>query len=94
MRATLDVLSAVARAVCYEERLSHDLLGGTQRLRELLDYELGHLSDRPALLRGWRGRFVGRRLVDLLEGRSELHLSGWPDEVKLDVVKHTGASSP
>ena len=89
MKATLDVLSAVARAICHEEQLSHDLLGGTQRLRELLDYELGRLDERPALLCGWREHFIGRRLVDLLEGRSELHLSGWPDNPRLDVVSHT-----
>jgi ribonuclease D len=88
MKATLDVLSAVARAICHEERLSYDLLGGTQRLRELLDYELGRLRERPPLLCGWREHFIGRRLVDLLEGRSELHLSGWPDDLKLDVVNH------
>jgi len=89
MKATLDVLSAVARAICHEEQLSHDLLGGTQRLRELLDYELGRLSERPPLLCGWKEHFIGRRLVDLLEGRSELHLSGWPDNPRLDVVSHT-----
>jgi len=89
MKATLDVLSAVARAICHEEQLSHDLLGGTNRLRELLDYELGRLGERPPLLCGWREHFIGRRLVDLLEGRSELHLSGWPDNPRLDVVSHT-----
>jgi ribonuclease D len=89
MKATLDVLSAVARAICHEERLSYDLLGGTQRLRELLDYELGRLGERPRLLCGWKEQFIGRRLVDLLEGRSELHLSGWPDNLRLDVVNHT-----
>lgn len=89
MKATLDVLSAVARAICHEEQLSHDLLGGTQRLRELLDYELGRLDEQPPLLCGWREHFIGRRLVDLLEGRSELHLSGWPDNPRLDVVSHT-----
>ena len=89
MKATLDTLSAVARAICHEEQLSHDLLGGTQRLRELLDYELGRLDERPPLLCGWREHFIGRRLVDLLEGRSELHLSGWPDNLRLDVVNHT-----
>jgi len=89
MKATLDVLSAVARAICHEEQLSHDLLGGTQRLRELLDYELGRLGERPPLLCGWREHFIGRRLVDLLEGRSELHLSGWPENPRLDVVSHT-----
>jgi ribonuclease D len=88
MKAALDVLSAVARAICHEENLSHELLGGTQRLRELLEYELGRLTERPPLLCGWRGRFIGRRLVDLLEGRSELHLSGWPNAPRLDVVRH------
>ena len=89
MKATLDVLSAVARAVCVEERLSHELLGGTQRLRELIDFDLGRTKETPALLRGWREDFIGRRLIDLLEGRSEIHLSGWPDNPRLDVITHT-----
>jgi ribonuclease D len=92
MKAALDVLSAVARAICHEENLSHELLGGTQRLHELLDYKLGRLAERPPLLSGWRGRFIGRRLVDLLEGRSELHLSGWPSNPRLDVVRDSPAA--
>ena len=87
-KATVDILSAFTRAVCHEEGLSHDLLGGTQRLRELLDYLLAGGDQCPLLLTGWREQFIGRRLVDLLEGRSELHLSGWPDNLRLTVVSH------
>lgn len=87
-KAVLSILSAYVRAVCQEEDLGHDLVGSTQWLRELLDYLLGDSKVRPALLTGWRERFIGRRLVDLLEGRSELHLSGWPHDLRLDVVSH------
>jgi ribonuclease D len=94
MKAALDILSAFTRAVCHEEGLGHDLVGSTQRLRELLDYLLGEARDRPLLLTGWREEFIGRRLVALLEGRSELHLSGGPHDLRLEVVSRpskTGA---
>jgi ribonuclease D len=86
--ALLDLLSAITQAICHEEQLSRNLLGGTQRLRELLDYQAGRTKNRPALLGGWREDFIGRRLVALLEGRSEIHLSGWPNEPRLEVASH------
>jgi ribonuclease D len=85
-KATLDILSAFTRAVCHEEGVAHDLVGGAQRLRDLLDHLLGETDQRPRLLTGWREKFIGRRLVDLLEGRSELRLSGWPDNLRLEVM--------
>jgi len=87
-KAALSILSAYVRAVCHEEDLGHDLVGSMHWLHELLDYLLGDSKARPALLTGWREEFIGRRLVDLLEGRSELHLSGWPDDLRLQVVSH------
>lgn len=88
IKAALSILSAFVRSVCHEENLGHDLVGSTQRLRELLDYLLDESEKHPLLLTGWREKFIGRRLVDLLEGRSELHLSGWPHNLRLDVVSH------
>src|SRR5262249_55982991 len=88
MRVTLDILSAFMRATCVDEQLDHDLVGSTQRLRDLLDFLQGHAAERPALLSGWRQAFIGQRLVDLLEGRCELHLSGFPDALHLEVVTH------
>lgn len=85
-RATLDVLSAALRAICVEERLSQDLLGGVARLRELLAHLSGQSAPRPALLTGWREEFIGRRLVSVLQGRSELHLSGWPKDPQITIV--------
>jgi ribonuclease D len=93
-KVVLSILSAFVRAVCHEEDLGHDLVGGTQRLRELLDYLLGTSEQRPLLLTGWREEFIGRRLVDLLEGRSELHLSGWPHNLRLDVVSRPAKDRP
>ena len=90
-KATLDILSAVMRAVCHEHGLSQDLLGGAKRLRELLEYHRDNNTDRPALLKGWREKFIGKRLVGLLEGRSEVHLSGWPENTRLEVVTHAPA---
>lgn len=89
--ALLDLLSAITVAICHEEQLSRNLLGSTQRLREVLDYQAGLLPERPALLSGWREEFIGRRLLALLEGRSEIHLSGWPDNPRLKVAAHPGA---
>jgi ribonuclease D len=93
-KVALSMLSAYVRAVCHEEGLGHDLVGSTQRLRELLDYLLGESQERPLLLTGWREEFVGRRLADLLEGRSELHLSGWPHDLRLHVVSHPAKDQP
>ncbi|MBU0616334.1 MAG: HRDC domain-containing protein [Planctomycetes bacterium] len=93
-KVVLSILSAYVRAVCHEEDLGHDLVGSTQRLGELLDYLLGDSKERPLLLSGWREEFIGRRLVDLLEGRSELHLSGWPHDLRLQVVSHPAEDKP
>jgi ribonuclease D len=94
-KAVLNILSAFTRAVCHAEDLGHDLVGSTQRLRELLDYLLDDSNQRPLLLTGWRKKFIGRRLVDLLQGRSELHLTGWPHNPRLEVVNHpTDDASP
>ncbi len=89
-KVMLDVLSAVARAICHEEGVSYDLVGGTQRARELLDHLSGENGEVPALLRGWRAEFIGRRLVGVLQGRAEVHISGWPENPRLDVVPGAG----
>jgi ribonuclease D len=88
MKATVEILSAVTRAICLEEELSHELVGSTQRLRELIDHQNGDTRTAPPLLVGWRAEFIGKRLIDVLEGRSELHFSGWPDNPRLEVVTH------
>jgi ribonuclease D len=88
-RVMLEVLSAVTRAICHKEEVGHELVGGAQRLRELLDFRAGRLSERPTLLCGWREQFIGQRLLALLDGRSELHVSGWPNNPRLDVVTHS-----
>ena len=82
-KALLDLLLAVIQGICYEERLNWSLLGSPQRLRELLDFHAGRSGEVPPLLRGWREQFIGQRLLDLLEGRSRLHLTGWPDSPRL-----------
>ncbi|MGE0479678.1 MAG: ribonuclease D [Phycisphaerae bacterium] len=88
IRATLDLLSAVMRALCDEHGVSVDLVGSAQRLRELIDHDLGLTRETPALLSGWRGKFIGEPLRDLLRGRSELRFSGWPKEPLIEVVTH------
>lgn len=90
-KAVVDLLRAATQSICHEEQLSWSLLGSPQQMRELLDHVAGRRPEPPALLRGWREEFIGRRLVDLLEGRSEIHLSGWPDNPRLDVASHPEA---
>jgi ribonuclease D len=77
-KAMLDLLSGTMQAICHEERLSWSLLGSSQRVRDLLDFHAGRLKEKPPLLQGWRAEFIGQRLLDLLEGRSRLHVAGWP----------------
>lgn len=86
-RVVLDVLSALLRSECQRQGVDHDLVGTTQRLRELLDYQRQRVGPPPVLLSGWRKAFIGRKLIDLLEGRIGLHLAGWPDAVRLETVR-------
>ncbi len=86
LKAAVDLLSAYTRACCHEQGVSSDLFGSAQRLRELVEYLQNGTTDKPALLTGWREGFIGRRLVDLLNGRTELHLSGWPEAPRLEVA--------
>jgi ribonuclease D len=88
-RVVVDVLAAVLRSTCHTEHLDADLVGSTQRLRDLLDFTRDG-GDRPSLLTGWREQFIGARLLDVLAGRSELHLSGWPQNPHLSLVTHKG----
>lgn len=91
-RAALDLLSAVMRAICFEENLSHELVGSSQRLRELLEHLKGERRERPPILTGWRGEFIGERLTAVLRGRSEIRLSGWPEQPWLEVVTHVATA--
>lgn len=88
MKATIDLLSAVLRAVCDESGVSHDLVGAGQRLRELVEYLQFGAEQMPALLSGWRAEFVGSMLVGFLEGKMQLRVAGWPREPYVDIVPH------
>jgi len=92
-KVTLDLLSAYLRALCNEAGIDNDLVGGSQKIRALLDHVAGTSGETPALLTGWRNEFIGERLVDLLRGKCELHLSGWPEKPHLHVVTHADASA-
>lgn len=93
LKSTIDLLSAVSRALSFENNISHELVGTAQRLRELVDYDLGYRNDAPPLMQGWRKQFIGQRLRDLLKGRCEIHFSGWPDSPRLDVLE-VGSGEP
>ncbi len=94
MRAVLDLLSAATRAICHDESLSHELVGGSQRLRELLDYAADSSLPAPALLEGWREKFLGRRLLELLAGRSEIQLAGGPRDPHVRIAPHSRSGTP
>jgi ribonuclease D len=88
-KAMVDLLSAMLQAVCIEEKLSRNLLGGAQRLRELIDYHAGRTSAPPELLQGWRREFIGDRLLALLDGRCEIHVRAGGEEPQISVVSKT-----
>jgi ribonuclease D len=91
MRAVTDILSAVLRANCYTHGVAQELVGSTQRLRELVDFSLNHRSSEPPLLQGWRGKFIGHKLLDILDGDSEVHLTGWPKRPRVHVITANGS---
>lgn len=86
MKATLDLLSAALRGICFEQGVSHDLVGSTQKLRDLMTHHRDK-TDGATLLSGWRGAFIGRHLLSLLEGRGQLHFSGWPASPRIEIVE-------
>ncbi len=92
VRAVLDLLNAFVRAVCDDEGVAAELVGAASRLRELLDFATGATEHRPAVLRGWRERFVGQRLLDLLAGRSVLNVKGLPDALRIEIRPREGES--
>jgi ribonuclease D len=87
-KAATDILSAVMRGICHEQGVAQELVGSSQRLRDLVDYARQPEGPQPALLRGWRGAFVGQALLQVLDGHSEVHFSGWPDQPRIRVVNH------
>ncbi|MBN2448346.1 MAG: HRDC domain-containing protein, partial [Phycisphaerae bacterium] len=87
-KALLDILSAVLRAICHEEGVSQNLVGSAQRLRDLMDYATGRCTERPIMLQGWREHFIGQKLLRMIEGQSEIHVSGWPGEPHIEITMH------
>lgn len=86
-RVVVDLLGAVLRATCVAEQMEPDLVATNQRLRDLLAYHERQSGDQPLLLTGWRKKFIGDRLLDVVEGRMKLHLDGWPKEPLLILAK-------
>lgn len=78
VRVVVDLLGAVLRATCVAENMEADLVATNQRLRDLLEYHEKKKQTPPALMTGWRRIFIGDRLIEVLEGRMELHLADWP----------------
>lgn len=85
-RAAVDLLAGYLRATCDIEKMEYELVGGAQRLRDMLDFLRGGTSERPIVLTGWREQFAGARLRALLEGRAQVRLVGWPDDLRLSTA--------
>ncbi len=90
MRAVLDLISAFTRAVCLDEEVDPDLVGSTQRFREVLEHLAGEREAIPVLLGGWRAEFIGNRLIELLKGVSAIRLAGWPRDLRLTILPADG----
>lgn len=91
-RVLVDLLGAALRATCIAEEIDPDIVATNQRLRDLLDHLESPKEKPPQLLTGWRRTFIGERLLDVLEGRTEIHLAGWPQKTELRFAKR--ATSP
>lgn len=62
-------LNTSIACVCRQHQISPMIVGNTDDVRELVEYELGGRSEgEPALTRGWRGRIVGEAFRSLLRG--------------------------
>jgi ribonuclease D len=65
-------LFAALGSICREARLSPNLVGTPNDIRQWVTYRSGHGRDKsaavPRLARGWRADFVGRLFEDLLAG--------------------------
>ncbi len=70
-------------SISKRNHLSQQLIGGPSDVRELIAAESGTLPEgiKPRLLYGWRAKFVGNQLDDLLNGRTAIRLDrSNPDE--------------
>ena len=70
-------LFAALGSICRQAKLSPNLVGGPNDIRELLAYRAsGRHDDRrvPRLARGWREEFVGRLFENLLAGKVAIRI--------------------
>jgi ribonuclease D len=72
-------LNTALTSMCNRESIAPGIVGTIQDVRDLIAESLGldteSEAERPALLEGWRYELVGRRLQDLLSGKSAIRLT-------------------
>ncbi len=72
-------LFAALGSICREARLSPNLVGTPNDIREWIVYRTGRGRSKPdavpQLARGWRAEFVGRLFDDLLAGKLAVHVA-------------------
>jgi ribonuclease D len=70
-------LTAALGGICQQARIAPALVGATQDIRDLIAWRLGLPGadeQPPGLTRGWRAEVVGRKIDDLLTGKTVIRI--------------------
>jgi len=71
-------LATALGSICCEARIAAPLVGSAEDVRDLVAFRLNlepRPAEPPALAHGWRSEVVGRRMEDLLLGRSAVRIA-------------------
>jgi ribonuclease D len=77
----VEFAGSLIRSYCLENELAYSLVASKRTIRQLVRFRMGlngsrgDSSDQPELLKGWRGRTVGRLVDDLLSGQSVVRVN-------------------
>lgn len=71
-------LTAALGGICQQSQIASALVGSTQDIRDLIAWRLrlpgADPQSQPALARGWRAEVVGRKIDDLLTGKTVIRI--------------------
>lgn len=86
-------LSTSIACVCRQHKMAPSIVGNSEDVRDLLAYELergdspdSEIEDLPNLLKGWRGKVVGKSFRDLLDGKLAIRVTNKYDDQPLEFV--------
>ncbi|MEK6676808.1 MAG: HRDC domain-containing protein [Planctomycetota bacterium] len=86
----IPLLTAVLRSFSRRHGVAYGLLATKRSLRQLIRFVIegsaSHLKSDITLMTGWRGRFVGQLLLEILSGRSGLRVRTDHDEAIIDIA--------